>query len=66
MDSELHRVLKLKAVESDRAISDLLNEAVRLQLAEEAGDLSSFKDRVRELNPRFEDVPGDLKQRARI
>lgn len=66
LDSELHRVLKLKAVESDRAISDLLNEAVRLQLAEEAGDLSSFKDRVRKPNPRFEDVPGDLKQRARI
>ncbi len=66
LDSELHRVLKLKALELDRTISDLVNEAVRLQLAEDAEDLSSFEERLPEPNLRFEDVLKDLKRRGKI
>jgi predicted DNA-binding protein len=66
LDPELHRALRLKAVETDRTISDLVNEAVRLRLAEDAEDLAAFEDRVHEPNLRFEDVLKDLKQRAKI
>ncbi len=66
LDAELHRALKLKAVETDRTISDLVNEAVRLRLAEDAEDLAAFEDRAQEPNLRFEDVLKDLKQRAKI
>lgn len=66
MDSDLHRALRLKAAETDRTISDLVNEAVRLGLAEDAEDLSAFEERAHEPNLRFEDVLKDLKQRARI
>jgi predicted transcriptional regulator len=66
LDSDLHQALKLKAAETDRTISDMVNEAVRLRLAEDAVDLSAFEDRTHEPNLRFEDVLKDLMQRGRI
>jgi len=66
LDSDLHQALKLKAAETDRTISDMVNEAVRLRLAEDAMDLSAFEDRAHEPNLRFEDVLKDLMQRGRI
>ena len=65
-DPDLHRALRLKAVDADRTISDLVNEAVRLKLAEDAEDLAAFDERAHEPNLRFEDVLKDLKQRAKI
>ena len=56
MDSDLHRALRLKAAETDRTISDLVNEAVRLRLAEDAEDLFAFEERRAEPNLSFEDV----------
>ena len=38
-EPELHRVLSQKAALSDRSISQLVNEAVRIALAEDAEDL---------------------------
>ncbi len=35
-DVEIHRALKLKAAANDRTISDLVNDAVRLALVEDA------------------------------
>ena len=65
-DSELHRALRLKAAETDRSLSDLVNEAVQLSLAEDAEDLAAFKKRAREPNLPFEDVVKDLKRRGKI
>ena len=51
LDSDLiHQALKLKAAETDRTISEMVNEAVRLRLAEDAVDLSAFEDRALEPN----------------
>jgi len=65
-DPHLHRALRLKAVEADRSVSDLVNEAVKLSLAEEAEDLAAFEERSHESNLRFEQVLKDLKQRGKI
>lgn len=65
-DSELHRALRLKAAEMDRSISDLVNEAVQLSLADDAEDLAAFKQRSREPNLPFEDVVKDMKRRGKI
>ena len=65
-DSELHCALRLKAAEMDRSLSDLVNEAVQLSLAEDAEDLAAFKQRSRESNLPFEDVVKDLKRRGKI
>lgn len=65
-DSELHRALRLKAAETDRSLSDLVNEAVEISLAEDAEDLEAFKERAKEPNLSFEDVVKDLKRRGKI
>ncbi len=65
-DSDIHRALRLKAVETERPISELVNDAVRRSLAEDAEDLSAFQDRVREPNLAFEKVVKDLKKRGKL
>lgn len=66
MDPDLHRALRHKAVETDRTISELVNEAVRLRLAEDAEDLAAFGERAQEPNLPFDAVLKDLKQRGKL
>ena len=63
LDPELHRALKLKAVQMDRSISDLVSAAVKESLAEDVGDLAAFDSRAAEPNLDFEEVVRDLKKR---
>jgi len=65
-DPTLHRALRIKAAEHDRSVSALVNEAVRLSLAEDAEDLAAFEEREHETNLLFEDVVKDLKLRGEI
>lgn len=65
-DPDLHRALRLKAVETDRSVSDLVNDAVKKSLAEDAEDLAAFESRLSEPNLVFEDVVKDLKKRGKI
>ncbi len=65
-DAFLHRALRLKAAETDRSISDLVNEAVRHSLAEDADDIAAFEAREKEPDYSFEDVVKDLKRRGKI
>jgi len=41
-DPAIHRVLKMKAVETEHSISDIVNEALRHELAEDQEDLAVF------------------------
>jgi hypothetical protein len=66
LDPELHRALKLKAVQADISVSELVNEAIRESLAEDADDLAAFDARAAEPNLDFEAVVRDLKKRGRI
>ena len=43
-DSDIHRALKLKAASTDRSISEMVNDAVRLALAEDVEDLEAFEE----------------------
>ncbi len=65
-DPQLHRALRLKAAETDRSLSELVNDAVRRSLAEDAEDLAAFEERAGEPNLLFEDVVKDLKKRGRL
>ena len=65
-DPELHQTLSIKAAETQRSLSDLVNQAVRLSLAEDAADLATFEQRKDEPDLRFADVVGDLKSRGRL
>ena len=64
--SDLHRALRLKALETERSISDLVNEAIRTTLAEDAEDLKAFRQRSKEPVISFEKVVSDLKRRGRL
>ena len=65
-DASLHRALRLKAAETDRSLSELVNEAVKLSLAEDAEDLAAFSARASERDLRFEDVVKSLRRRGKI
>ena len=62
----LHRALRVKAAETDRSLSDLVNEAVQLSLAEDAEDLAAFEERAAEPNLRFEEVVKGLRASGKI
>jgi hypothetical protein len=65
-DPGLHRALRLKAAETDRSVSELVNEAVKLSLAEDADDLSAFEERASEPEMLFEDMVKDLRSSGKI
>ncbi len=65
-EPEIHRALRLKAATSDRSISDMVNEAVRLTLAEDAEDLEAFEKRKREPGLDFEQFVKALKRRGKL
>ena len=65
-DPDIHRALRLKAATSDQSISDMVNEAVKLTLAEDAEDLAAFDQRKREPNLDFEQFVKALKRRGKI
>jgi hypothetical protein len=65
-DPDLHRALRVKAAETDQSVSDLVNNAVKLSLAEDVEDLAAFEVRTHEPNLPFEEVLKDLRQRGKI
>ena len=65
-DESLHRALRLKAAETDRSVSDLVNDAVKQSLAEDAEDLAAFETRVSEPDLPFEDVVKELRKRGKL
>ncbi|MGH8468902.1 MAG: CopG family transcriptional regulator [Gammaproteobacteria bacterium] len=65
-DAEVHLALRLKAAASHRSISEMVNEAVKVILAEDAEDLSAFEERKGERSISFESFVKDLRQRGRI
>jgi len=65
-DPDLHKALRLKAVETSRSVSDLVNEAVRETMAEDAEDLAAFDERAYEPLISYEEMVKRLKKDGRI
>jgi plasmid stability protein len=65
-DPGLHQALRVKAAQTERSLSELVNAAIRQSLAEDADDLAAFENRAREPNLAFEDVLKDLKRRGKL
>jgi len=65
-DSDLHRALRLKAAATDRTISEIVNEAVRRSLAEDAIDFAAIGNRVAEPEADFAVVVKGMKRRGRL
>jgi len=66
LDPELHKALRLKAVETSRSVSELVNNAVREALAEDAEDIAAFEERAREPLISYDEMVKRLKRNGRI
>lgn len=65
-DHEVHKALRLRAAANDQSISDMVNEAVRASLAEDAVDLATFDKRKREHSVSFDSFVQGMKRRGLI
>ena len=65
-DPDLHRALRIKAAHTHRTLSDLVNEAVRMTLAEDQEDLAAFDERADERTITYEELLKDLKAHGKI
>ena len=66
LEPNLHRALRLKSIETSRSLSELLNDAVRDELAEDAEDLAAFDARKNEPTIAFEDFVKELKRNGKL
>lgn len=65
-DPDLHKALRLKAVETSRSITDLVNAAVRQALSEDADDLAAFTARTAEPLISYDEMVKSLRKDGRI
>jgi len=65
-DPDVHKILKLKALEASCSVSDLVNQAVLHELAEDLDDLEAFKAREAEPTISFEDMVKGLRADGKI
>ena len=65
-DPVLHRALRMKAAETSRSVSELVNDAVRENLSEDAEDLAAFDQRSGEPLISYEDMLKRLQADGRI
>ena len=62
----LHKALRLKSVETSRSVSELVNQAVREALSDDAEDLLAFEERAYEALISYEEMVKRLKKNGRI
>ncbi len=65
-DEDLHEALRLKAAHSHRSVSEIVNDAVRVALAEDRDDLAAFNDRVSEPTISYEGLLENLRADGKI
>jgi predicted transcriptional regulator len=66
LDPELHKALRLKAVETSQSLSKLVNDAIKESLAEDAEDIAAFEERVKEPLISYETMIKRLKNDGKI
>ncbi len=66
LDPDLHKALRLKSAETSRSISELVNNAIKEALAEDAEDIAAFEERAREPLISYEEMVKRLKRDGRI
>ncbi len=66
LDPELHKALRLKAVETSQSVSELVNKAVREALTEDAEDLAAFGERGGERLISYDEMVKKLRKDGRI
>lgn len=66
LQPEFHRALRVKAAETEYTVSKIVNDAVKIALAEDAIDLAAFEARKDEPSYDFEEVVKALKRDGKL
>jgi len=65
-EEDLHKALKIKAVEASTSVSELVNEAVKSSFLEDLEDLEAFRERESEPTVDFESFVKEMKENGRL
>jgi len=66
LEPKLHKALRIKSAETTYSISDMVNDAIRNELASDADGLAAFRDRRADAVMGFEEFVSKLKRDGRI
>jgi len=66
LDPTIHQALRLKSQETSRSMSEIINEALRETLAEDAEDIAVFDERADEPLLTYQQMVKRLKKDGRI
>ena len=66
LEPKIHKALKLKALETDSSVSELVNEAVVVLLNEDLDDIEAFNKRKNESSVDFDTFVRQLKNNGDI
>jgi post-segregation antitoxin (ccd killing protein) len=66
LDPELHKALRLKAVETSRSVSELVNNAIKEALTDDVEDIAAFEERVGEPLIAYDEMIKRLRRDGRI
>ena len=56
IDDKLYKALKLRAVETDTSVSNLIEDAIKIQILEDFDDIQSAKSRDKEEDLMFDSL----------
>ena len=66
LDPDLHKALRLKAATISCSVTELINDAVRESLSEDAEDITAFEERKKEPLISYDEMLIRLKKDGRI
>ena len=66
LDPDLHKALRLKAVETSKSVSELINNSVREAIAEDSEDFAAFEGRVGEPLISYDEMVKRLRKDGRL
>ncbi len=65
-DPDIDQALRLKAANTHRSISEIVNDALRRELDEDREDLAAFDERATEPTLSYEDLQNDLRAHGKL
>lgn len=65
-DPDLHRAVRLKAVNTNQSISDVVNDSLRSMLSEDEEDLAAFDETASDPLMTYEELLARLKADGKI
>lgn len=66
LETDLHRAIRVKSAHTNRSMSEIVNDAVRIALLEDEEDLRAFEERSNEPLMTYEELLSRLKADGKI